>query len=58
MTNPQDLTNKLFLIYNEDGIKRIAYHTPCRPPSHDSLKSHGKKDTMVKVIVNLINRNN
>lgn len=27
MTNPQDLTNKLFLIYNEDGTKRIADNT-------------------------------
>lgn len=27
MTNLQDLTNKLFLIYNEDGTKRIADNT-------------------------------
>lgn len=57
MTNPQDLTNKLFLLYNEDGTKRIAYHTPCRPHPHDRRKPHRKKDTMVKVIVNIINKN-
>lgn len=26
-TNPQDLTNKLFLIYNEADTKRIADNT-------------------------------
>lgn len=27
MINPQDLTNKLFLLYNEDSTKRIADNT-------------------------------
>lgn len=27
MTNPQDLTNKLFLLYNEDGSNSIADNT-------------------------------
>lgn len=27
MINPQDLTNKLFLLYNEDGSKRIVDNT-------------------------------
>ena len=58
MTNPQDLTNKLFLIYNEDDTKRIAYYIPCRPHPHDCRKPHRKKGTMVKVIANIINKNN
>ncbi len=32
MTNPQDLTNKLFLIYNKDDTKRIADNTLVATP--------------------------
>lgn len=58
MTNPQGLTNKLFLLYNEDGTKRIADNTHVALTLMIAESRTEEKDTMVKVIVNLINKNN
>ncbi len=57
-TNPQDLTNKLFLIYNEDDTKRIADNTLVALTLMIAESRTEEKDIMIKFIVNLINKNN
>lgn len=58
MTNPQDLTNKLFLIYNEDDTKRIADNTLVALTLLIAESRTEEKDIMIKFIVNRINKNN
>ncbi len=58
MINPQDLTNKLFLLYNEDGSMRIVDNTLVALTLMIAESRTEEKDPIVKVIVNLINKNN
>lgn len=58
MTNQQDLKNKLFLLYNEGGFKRIADNTLVALTLMIAESRTKEKDPIVKVIVNLINKNN
>ena len=46
------------ILYNEDGIKRIADNTPVALTPMIAESRTEEKDTMLKVIVNLINQNN
>lgn len=57
-TNPQNLTNKLFLLYNEDDTKRIADNTLVALTLLIAESRTEEKDIMIKFIVNLINKNN
>lgn len=57
---PQRLWNPLCngILYNEDGSKRIADNTLVALTLIIAESRTEEKDTMVKVIVNLINKNN
>ena len=46
------------ILYNEDGSKRIADNTLVALTLMIAKSRTEEKDTMVKVIVNLINKNN
>ena len=46
------------ILYNEDGTKRIAYNTLVALTLMIAESRTEEKDTMVKVVVNLINKNN
>ena len=46
------------ILYNEDGTKRIADNTLVALTLMIAESRTEEKDTMVKVIVNLINKNN
>lgn len=54
MTNPQDLTTKLFLLYNEDSTKRIADNTLVALIIMIAESRTDGKGAIIKVIVNLI----
>lgn len=45
-------------LYNKDGFKRIVDHTLVALTLMIAESRTEEKDTMVKVIVNLINKNN
>lgn len=50
--------NRNGILYNEDGTKRIADNTLVALTLMIAESRTEEKDTMVKVIVNLINKNN